>query len=67
MEKNKKNRSGSLSNAGSTNENSGGRRRDPLPGAPAKSNRQTGDSKRYEKDDSSGAERNTTKRGANSI
>jgi hypothetical protein len=37
-------------------------------GAPAKSNRQTGGSKRHERDDSNGgAERNTTKKQENSI
>lgn len=66
MDKNKKNRSGSQSNAG--NSNSGDRGRTELPGAPATSNRQTGGNKRREKDDSSGgAERNTTKKQQNSI
>ena len=66
MDKDKKNRSGSQSNEGKSN--SGDRGRTELPGAPAKSNRQTGDSKRREKDDSSrGAERNTTKKQQNSI
>lgn len=67
MDKEKKNRSGSQSNRNGKNENTGDRRRDHLPGAPAKSNRQTGGSKRRERDESSGAERNTTKKGQNSI
>lgn len=66
MDKDKKNRSGSLSNEG--NSKPGDRGRTDLPGSPATSNRQTGDSKRREKDDSSrGAERNTTKKQGNSI
>lgn len=65
MDKDKKNRSGSQSNNGSSDGSKGDRKRTSLPGAPSKSNRQTGD---HEKDDSSrGAERNTTKKGANSI
>ena len=46
------------------NENTSDRGKTQQPGAPAKSNRQTGN---HERDDSSGAERNTTKKGANSV
>lgn len=68
MDKEKKNRSGSISNEGGRADNRGGRRRGNLPGAPSKSNRQTGGSTRKERDDSNrGAERNTTKKGPNSI
>ena len=67
MDKEHKNRSGSQSNRGSENESRGEQRKKEQPGAPAKSNRQTGDSKRNERDDSDGAEENTTKKGANSI
>ncbi len=68
MEKDKKNRSGSMSNAGNGTENSGDRHKNSQPGAPAKSNRQTGGNKRHERDDSNGgADRNTTKKGSNSI
>ena len=63
MDKNKKNRSGSQSNRHG-NEGDNQRGKTQQPGAPAKSNRQTGD---HERDDSSGAERNTTKKGANSV
>ena len=66
MDKDKKNRSGSLSNKGSNEREERGRTE--LPGAPAKSNRQTGGGKRQERDDSSrGAEDYTTKKGPNSI
>ena len=65
MDKEHKNRSGSQSNEGRKTENNGDRRQVNQPGAPNKSNRQTGD---HEKDDSNrGADRNTTKKGANSI
>ena len=65
MDKEKKSRSGSISNKGGKNGKEGDKGRTSLPGAPNKSNRQTGD---HEKDDSSrGAERNTTKKGSNSI
>ena len=65
MDKEHKNRSGSESNRNSDTTNRGERKQTSQPGAPNKSNRQTGD---HEKDDSShGAERNTTKKGANSI
>ncbi len=68
MDKEKKNRSGSISNESDKNENSGDSRKKHQPGAPNKSNRQTGGNKRKERDDSSGgAEKNTTKKGANSI
>ncbi len=68
MDKEKKNRSGSVSNRSGKNENTGDRRRTNLPGAPNKSNRQTGGSNRNERDDSSrGADKNTTKKGPNSI
>lgn len=67
MDKEKKNRNGSISNKNPKKQNTG-KGRTELPGAPAKSNRQTGGSKRHEKDDSSrGAEKNTTKKGPNSI
>jgi len=67
MEKEKKNRSGSVSNGSNKNESSE-RGRSNLPGSPAKSNRQTGGNKRHERDDSSrGAEKNTTKKGSNNI
>jgi len=62
MDKDKKNRSGSVSNRHDNTENSRGKAQQP--GAPAKSNRQTGG---HERDDSSGAKRNTTKKGANSV
>jgi hypothetical protein len=68
MDKEKKNRSGSQSNRNGKNENLGDRERKQLPGVPAKSNRDTGGSKRHERDDSSrGAEKNTTKKGSNNI
>lgn len=61
----KENRQGS---GNSKSKNVGDRGRDHLKGAPAKSNRQTGGNKRHERDDSSkGAEKNTTKKGPNSI
>ena len=41
MNKNLKNRSGSLSNRGGRNENTGGNRQSGQPGAPQKANRQT--------------------------
>lgn len=66
MDKEKKNRSGSMSNETGKNE-SGDRAKTSQPGAPATSNRQTGGNQRREKDESDGAERNTTKKGANSI
>ena len=67
MEKDKKNRSGSMSNKGNGG-NGKDRGREELPGSPAKSNRQTGGSDRRERDDSTrGAEKNTTKKGPNSI
>lgn len=64
MDKNLKNRSGSLSNENKGTDK-GERKQKSQPGAPSKSNRQTGN---HERDDSnSGADRNTTKKGANSI
>ena len=67
MDKEKKNRSGSMSDRGSS-ESRGEHGRSHLEGSPEKSNRQTGDSKRREKDDSSGgAENYTTKKGPNNI
>lgn len=64
MNKENKNRSGSQSSEGSKQNTSSGGKSD-MKGAPLKSNRQTGD---HEKDDSSrGAEKNTTKKQANSI
>lgn len=62
MDKDKKKRSGSVSNRHDKAENSRGKTQQP--GAPAKSNRQTGN---HERNDSSGAERNTTKKGSNNI
>jgi hypothetical protein len=68
MDKEKKNRSGSESNPNGKSENMTDRGRKELPGSPVSSNRNTGGSKRHEKDDSSrGAEKNTTKKGANNI
>lgn len=65
MDKEYKNRSGSQSNASDKSGKGGERKQTHQPGAPNKSNRQTGD---HERDDSSrGAERNTTKKGENSI
>jgi len=65
MKQEKKNMSNSNRNK---KDESSGRGRSSLPGAPAKSNRQTGGNKRHERDDSSkGAEKNTTKKGSNSI
>jgi len=68
MDQEKKNRSGSQSNDGRKTENVGNPRQSEQPGASNKSNRQTGGSNRHERDDSNGgADRNTTKKGANSI
>ena len=68
MDKEKKNRSGSQSNDGRKTENVSNQRQTEQPGAPNKSNRQTGDSKRRERDDSSrGADQNTTKKGENAV
>lgn len=67
MDKEKKNRSGSVSN-GSPKKTAGGNPQSHQPGAPNKSNRQTGGSDRHERDDSSrGADRNTTKKGENAV
>ena len=68
MDKNKKNRSGSQSNDSGQPQKAGDRRQSTQPGAPSKSNRQTGGSDRHERDDSSrGADRNTTKKGENAV
>lgn len=65
MDSEQKNRSGSQSNRNGNTESRGEKKQTSQPGAPAKSNRQTGD---HERDDSSrGAERSTTKKGAISI
>ena len=67
MDKEKKNRGGSQSNTGGK-QNVSDRRQTEQPGAPNKSNRQTGGNKRHERDDSNGGpDKNTTKKGANSI
>lgn len=67
MDKEKRNRSGSESNGGNK-QNVSERRQTEQPGAPNKSNRQTGGNKRHERDDSNGGpDKNTTKKGANSI
>ncbi len=63
MDKDKKHRSGSVSNQASK-ESSKDRGRKNLPGAPSKSNRQTGG---HKKDDSGGSKTNSTKKGSNSI
>lgn len=66
MDKEKKNRSGSVSNG--SPKKAGGQPQSYQPGAPNKSNRQTGGSDRHERDDSSrGADRNTTKKGENAV
>ena len=68
MDKDKKNRSGSLSNDGSKQNAGNSKRKTDQPGAKTKSNRQTGGSKRHERDDSNGGARtNTTKKQGNSI
>ncbi len=68
MDQTKKARSGSRSNEGRGSDNSGDSRQTAQPGAPQKSNRQTGGSNRHERDDSNGgADRNTTKKGANAV
>ena len=64
MDKDKKNRSGSMSNRHDKAENRETKGKTNQPGAPVKSNRQTGE---HERDDSSGAKRNTTKRGENGV
>ena len=64
MDKALKNRSGSISNENRKQKARGEVKQTSQPGAPQKSNRQ---SERHRKDDSEGAERNTTKKGANSI
>jgi hypothetical protein len=68
MNNQKKKRTGSQSNGNGKNENMGDRGRKHLPGAPASSNRNTGGSKRHERDESNGgSERISTKKGPNSI
>ena len=66
MDKEKKNRSGSQSNRSGKSETERSKRQTTQPGAPKRSNRQTGD---HERDDSTprGADRNTTKKGGNSV
>jgi len=65
MDREHKNRSGSHSNRNSDTQNRGERKQTSQPGAPNRSNRQTGN---HEKDDSSrGADRNTTKKGENAV
>lgn len=67
MDKNLKNRSGSQSNEEHDSKGRGDAKKTSQPGAPQKSNRQTGGNNRHEKDDSDGAGRNTTKKGENAI
>lgn len=62
MDKEHKNRSGSQSNRTGKSENSGDRRRTHLPGAPAKSNRQT-----KGRDESGPVTEKGTKKGPNSV
>jgi hypothetical protein len=64
MDKSKKNRSGSQSNAGSKGQGGIESRQQHQTGAPNSSSRM---SKGHRKDDSSGAEKNTTKKQGNSI
>ena len=65
MDKKKKNRSGSMSNGNSDVDKNGGERlQTTQPGAPNKSNRQTGG---HRKDESHGSDSNTTKKGPTSI
>ena len=69
MDKDKKNRSGSLSNESSKRETTD-RGRTELKGAPSRSNRQTGGNDRRERDDSgrnSDDRKQDTKKGPNSI
>ncbi|HEX8316192.1 MAG TPA: hypothetical protein VF609_14420, partial [Flavisolibacter sp.] len=68
MSKDKKGRSGSQSGSGGKKENVSDRRQTEQPGAPNKSNRQTGGNRRHERDDSNGGpDKNTTKKGANAV
>lgn len=68
MDKEKKNRSGSQSNDGSTQMAKNIKGKTHQPGAPSKSNRQTGGNRRNERDDSNrGTKTNTTKKQGNSI
>jgi hypothetical protein len=62
MDKEKKNRSGSVSNRSGKNEGGGSRKRDHLPGAPSKSNRQT-----KGHDENAPEVKTGTKKGPNSI
>jgi hypothetical protein len=64
MDKDKKNRSGSISNPRKDQDNKHERRQTSQPGAPSKSNRQTGN---HRKDESHGSDRNDTKKGQNAI
>ena len=65
MDKKKKNLSGSMSNGNSDVDKNGGERlQTTQPGAPNKSNRQTGGQR---KDESHGSHSNTTKKGPSSI
>jgi hypothetical protein len=64
MDKALKNRSGSISNENRKQKGRGEVKQTSQPGAPQKSNWQTG---RHRKDDSQNAEGNTTKKGPNSI
>jgi hypothetical protein len=64
MDKERKSRSGSLSNENRKQKGRGEAKQKAQPGAPQKSNRQTGD---HEKDESHGSRVNTTKKGQNSI
>jgi len=67
MDKDKNSRNGKK-DENKKQQTSGDRGRTELPGAPSKSNRQTGGNKRHERDDSNGgSDRNTTKKGANAI
>jgi hypothetical protein len=62
MDRDKKNRSGSLTNRSGKNENMGDRRKDSQPGAPARSNRQT-----KGHDESFAIKETGTKKGSNSV
>lgn len=68
MDKDKKNRSGSMSNEENKQHQKVSKGKPAQPGGPEKSNRQTGGSNRHERDDSNGgADKNTTKKQGNSI
>jgi hypothetical protein len=64
MDKEKKNRSGSLSNPRKDQDSKNERKQTSQPGAPSKSNRQTGGQR---KDESHGSDRNDNKKGQNAI